>query len=208
MAVTGYFYASAFTKTWNKEADLDTDTLKAMLCTSAYTPNRATHAYKSDVTNEITGTGYTAGGATLTTPTIAYVAANSWATARANSTAYVVGQYVRPATGNGFLYKCITAGTSGGSVPTYPTTYGGTVTDGTVVWECVAQGAVTLDAADVAWPSSTLTARYCVIYDSTPATDATRPLIAYIDFGADASTTAATLTVQFDAVGIAFVPIL
>ena len=205
MPYTGYFYASAFTKTWNKEADLDTDTLKAMLCTSSYAPNRGTHAYKSDVTNEITGTGYTAGGLALTTPTIAYVAANSWATARANTTAYVEGQVVRPATGNGFLYKCIVAGTSGGSIPTYPTTYGGTVTDGTVTWECVAAGGVVLDAVDPSWATATLTARYCVIYDSSPATDATRPLIAYLDFGTDVSSTAAAYTINLDANGIAFV---
>lgn len=207
MAYTGYFYASAFTKTWNKEADLDTDTIKVMLCTSSYTPNRGTHAYKSDVTNEVSGTGYTATGATLASVTLSYVAANSWATSRANTTAYVAGQVVRPATGNGYLYKCITAGTSGGSVPTYPTTYGGTVTDGSVVWECIAQGGVVLDAVDPSWGSSTITARYAVIYDASPATDATRPLIAYLDFGTDVSSTSAAFTITFDANGIAFVPI-
>lgn len=42
-----------------------TDTYKCALVTSAYTENRATHTKFSDVTNEITGTGYTAGGATV-----------------------------------------------------------------------------------------------------------------------------------------------
>ncbi len=44
--------------------DFDTNTFKAMLVTSAYTPNKDTHDKRDDVTNEITGTGYTAGGAT------------------------------------------------------------------------------------------------------------------------------------------------
>lgn len=41
---------------------VSTDTYYVMLCTSTYTPNIATHARRSDVTNEVTGTGYTAGG--------------------------------------------------------------------------------------------------------------------------------------------------
>lgn len=45
--------------------DIDTDTIKCMLVTASYTPNATTHEFKSDVTNEITGTGYTAGGVTL-----------------------------------------------------------------------------------------------------------------------------------------------
>jgi hypothetical protein len=44
--------------------DLDTDTIRVMLVTSSYTENKDTHTKRSDVTNEITGTGYTAGGVT------------------------------------------------------------------------------------------------------------------------------------------------
>lgn len=40
------------------------DTFKTMLVTSSYVPNKGTHTKRSDVTNEVTGTGYTAGGAT------------------------------------------------------------------------------------------------------------------------------------------------
>lgn len=46
--------------------DFDTDTFKVMLTTSAYTENKDTHGFRSDVTNEVTGTGYTAGGNTAT----------------------------------------------------------------------------------------------------------------------------------------------
>lgn len=43
--------------------DYDTDTFYAMLVTSSYSPNKDTHTKRSDVTNEVSGTGYTAGGA-------------------------------------------------------------------------------------------------------------------------------------------------
>jgi hypothetical protein len=43
-------------------------TLKIMLVTAAYTPNQNTHQYKSSVTNEVSGTGYTARGNACTTP--------------------------------------------------------------------------------------------------------------------------------------------
>jgi hypothetical protein len=48
--------------------DVDTDTFKAMLVTSTYTPSKA-HDKRNDITNEITGTGYTAGGQAVV-PTI------------------------------------------------------------------------------------------------------------------------------------------
>lgn len=44
--------------------DFDTDTFKVMLVTSAYTPDKDVHDKRDDVTNEVTGTGYTAGGVT------------------------------------------------------------------------------------------------------------------------------------------------
>lgn len=110
-----------------------------MLTTSSYTPNQDTHQYKSDVTNEISGTGYTAGGVTLASCTSTY-------------------------------------------------------TGGTNV--------LSLDAGDAAWTSATFTARYAVVLDSTPGTDATRPLICYVDFGADQSVTTGTFTIVWNASGI------
>lgn len=51
--------------------DLSTDTIKVMLLTSSYTPNIDTHLFIDDVSaNQITGTGYTAGGATIANPTV------------------------------------------------------------------------------------------------------------------------------------------
>ena len=46
----------------NKEVDLDSDDIRVMLVGGAYTPDASAHAYKADVTGEITGTNYIAGG--------------------------------------------------------------------------------------------------------------------------------------------------
>lgn len=139
MAASAKLYGPALKSFVSKEIDWDSDTIKVMLCTSSYTPNQDTHAYKSDITAEVTGTGYTAGGATLTGCTATY-----------------------------------NAGTN----------------------------TLTLDAGDVSWPNSTIVARYAVIYDASPASDATRPLIGYVDFDQNISTTAGTFSIVWDAAGI------
>lgn len=54
----------------NGSIDLDTDTIKVMLCNNSYVPDQDAHTKRSDVTNEVSGTGYTAGGATLATKTV------------------------------------------------------------------------------------------------------------------------------------------
>ncbi len=45
--------------------DLDTDSFKVMLVTSSYTPDKDVDDFRNDVTNEVSGTGYTAGGAAV-----------------------------------------------------------------------------------------------------------------------------------------------
>ena len=142
MAVTAFFYAHApeFALSRSKAIDWDTSTIKIMLCTSTYVPNQDTHEDKADVTNEVVGTGYTAGGATLSSKTI-----------------------------------------------------------GTTL------NVLKLDAADVTWTTSTLTARFAVIYDDSGATDADKALIGWIDFGEDKSTIASTFKITFDSSGIGIV---
>ena len=54
----------------NGSIDLDTDTIKVALVTSSYTPDQDAHDNFDDVTNEVSGTGYTAGGATLASVTV------------------------------------------------------------------------------------------------------------------------------------------
>lgn len=56
--------------------DLDTDSFKMMLVTSAYTPDKDVHDRRNDITNEVSGTGYTAGGAAITLTVAAVDTAN------------------------------------------------------------------------------------------------------------------------------------
>ena len=186
-----------------KRVDLDTDVLKGILLTSSYTPNLTAHDFQNDLTNEVAnGNGYTTGGATLAGVAWTLTAANSWGTSRANSTLYAAETVVRPATGNGYLYMATTGGTSGGSIPTYPTVIGQTVTDGSVVWTCVGRAVYILDCNDPSWPGATFTARYMAVVDTTPGTAATNPLIGLLDFGSDITATGGPFNVTVPALGI------
>ena len=72
---------NSFKKTIGDDTvDWDTDTIKVALVTSSYTPDIDTHTdFSTHVTNEVVGTGYTAGGATLTTKAVTIDTANDWA---------------------------------------------------------------------------------------------------------------------------------
>lgn len=67
MASTGYdsFVYDATTGA----IDMNTDTFYVMLVTSGYTEYKAAHSKRSDITSEVTGTGYTAGGKAIV-PTV------------------------------------------------------------------------------------------------------------------------------------------
>lgn len=139
MAVTAKMYGKAFLSAFNKEIDLNDNAVKVALCTSTYTPDQDAHDYFNDITNELgTANGYTAGGAAIGTPTVAY-----------------------------------TAGTN----------------------------VFNFDGADVTWSNSTITARYAIIYYDTGVA-ATSPLISYVDFGADQSSSASDFKITWDAAGI------
>jgi hypothetical protein len=99
------------------------------------------------------------------------------------------------------LYVCNVAGTSDSSPPSYPTTHRATVADGTVTWAEFGTNIVTFDADDVSWASSTVTARYAVLYKST-GTGSTSALIGYFDFGANVSSTNGTFSIPFHSSGI------
>ncbi len=65
MAFIGNFICTSFKKElMNAEHDLDTHTIKMALYDSSASLDASTTAYST--TNEVTGTGYTAGGATMT----------------------------------------------------------------------------------------------------------------------------------------------
>lgn len=58
-------YNSFKAKIMDGSIDLDTDTIKVALVTSTYTPDQDAHDFFNDITNEVVGTGYTAGGSAL-----------------------------------------------------------------------------------------------------------------------------------------------
>lgn len=58
-------YNHFLAKGLNGTIDCDTDSFKGMLVTASYTFD-ADHDFRNDITNEVSGTGYTAGGAAVT----------------------------------------------------------------------------------------------------------------------------------------------
>lgn len=123
----------------NGAIDLDTDTIKVMLVTSSYTPDIDAHTKRSDITNEVSGTGYSSGGSALANKTVT-----------ANNT-----------------------------------------TDKGV-----------FDADDLTWSTATITARGAVLYKSRGGASSADELIAYIDFGADKTSTGSDFTITWDSAGI------
>ena len=123
----------------NGSINLATDAVKIMLVGSAYTPNIDTHAKRSDVTNEVSGAGYTAGGIALVNKTVTM----------------------------------------------------NTTSDKGV-----------FDADDLTISNATITARGAVLYKARGGASSADELIAYLDFGADITSTAGNFNIAFDANGI------
>lgn len=186
------------------QIDFDDDTIKALLVTSSFTPDFVADDFRNDVDNEVSGTGYTTGGmavANLDATLVEDQSLTGWTTA----TAYALNDLVRPSTANGYCYRCTVAGTSHASVePTWPTVVGECVTDGTAEWVCFSQDfVVKLDGDDVTWTGATITARAAVLYKDT-GNAATDPLIAYIDFGGDITSTNGPFTISWDSAGVLY----
>lgn len=203
MAVpTTFVFDKAKAAFLRKQLNIDTggDTLKAILLTASYVPAPATHDVYADVSaNEVAGAGYTAGGATVAGQAVTITAANSW-TPWAAATAYAVGQLVRPTTGNSFVYRCAVGGTSHATVePAWPTTVGQTVTDNGITWTCVGTSVIKWACTNPSWPSATVTARFCIIRDTT-----FDKLLFCYDFGANFSSTNGTFTAILDPVNGGF----
>jgi hypothetical protein len=97
-------YNSFKKKIMDGSIDLDTDTIKVVLVTSSYTPNIDTHTQYSHITNQVTGTGYTAGGATLANKSVAVDTTNdrakfdaddtTWTTASITARGAIIYKYV------------------------------------------------------------------------------------------------------------------
>lgn len=103
--------------------DFDTDTFKMLLVTTSYTPNKDTHDKRDDVTNEVSGTGYTAGGA-ATACTVTKDTANDRLTLSFASTSWS-GTDVTPK--GGVIYKSRGGASSADELVAY-IDFGGTVT--------------------------------------------------------------------------------
>jgi hypothetical protein len=84
MAYVTHVYGPALVSVFNKQVDIDSDTLKVMLV-NGYTYSK-THQYKDvSITNESSGSGYTAGGATITSVTSSFNStSNRWTFTGAN----------------------------------------------------------------------------------------------------------------------------
>jgi len=136
--VTHLMYYSAIKGQWDGTAnsvfDLDTDTIKVSAHTNTYSPNQDTHAFFNDLTNEVTGTNYTAGGATLASPTV---------TRSTNTVTFDANDVVWTTSGAGFsnarkfvVYRSTgTAATSRlGSVVTADNDVGNVTGDLTIQW--------------------------------------------------------------------------
>jgi hypothetical protein len=61
--MASFIYNSAIDDLANGNIDFGADTFNLLLVTSSYTADKDTHVKRDDVTNEVSGTGYTAGGA-------------------------------------------------------------------------------------------------------------------------------------------------
>ncbi len=65
MAVTAYPYTNAVIGLGLGRFNLPTDAINVMLLNATYTPGRHTHTTTADLTGEVTGSPYTAGGQQL-----------------------------------------------------------------------------------------------------------------------------------------------
>lgn len=144
MAETMFVYSNFFRSLCNKEVNLTADNFKMMLVGAGYSPDQATHQYKSSVSSEITGTGYTAGGLLLPSKLTLTLAGGRWS----------------------------------------------------------------IKGPNLSWPNATFSARYGIVYDDTPATDATKPLLVCADFGEVKSPSAGAFSVTWNTDGIAYADIL
>jgi hypothetical protein len=61
---------------------------------------------------------------------------------------------------------------------------------------------IRLDAADVSWTTSTLSATDAIVWNNTAGASSTDPVLGALDFGATVTTTAGTFLITWDATGI------
>lgn len=77
MSVTAYWYGKGLLAVANNDVKWTADTIKVMLASASYVPNQDTHDFRDDVTNEVSGTGWAAGGVALANKTATYDGASN-----------------------------------------------------------------------------------------------------------------------------------
>lgn len=183
MANVGNVYAQGMRNLVTGGSNLTGHTLKLALVGAGYVPNLVTDQFWSVAQgHEFSGPGYTAGGTTLTGATVTVTSATTWGPVYPTSgTAVNAGEVIK--SGN-FLYRAANPG-SASTVPTFPLIEGETVTDGGgIVWTNVGNSILVFTVTGgFSWASiSTSALPYAVIYDSTPGTPATDPLLVLLTF--------------------------
>jgi hypothetical protein len=124
-------YNSALDDALRGNIDFDTDSFRAMLVTSTYSPNKDAHTKRSDVTNEVGASGsYAAGGGTATV----------------------------------------------------------------TVTKDIVNDRIDISLGAVSFTTATITARAAVYYKARGGASSADELVAYIDFGADITSTAGTFS--------------
>lgn len=88
-----FLYNSAKLRILQRTFDFANDDFKVALVTSAYAPDKDAHEFFTDLTNEVIGTGYTAGGQTLENIVLSQDDANDRAILDADDLAWSVASF-------------------------------------------------------------------------------------------------------------------
>lgn len=135
MAATMIIYNSFIDKVARGQIDLDAGlTVKAMLLTASYTPAQA-HDFRDDLTSEVTGTGYSAGG-TVVSVTVTTVGAS-------NLTRLTLGQAIWNAAGGALTGRKVA----------YYVSRGGSASADELI--CVASETADVTATNANWTADT-----------------------------------------------------
>lgn len=129
-------YQRFFANLMNKEVDLEADTIKVMLLDNSHAYNGAHNTLSQISANEISGAGYTSGGATLGSKAVTQGAITKWDAADVVWTDAAFGAYHAALYDDSLINKDLIASIDfGGEVA---------VTDGTFEIRWDPQGIITL----------------------------------------------------------------
>lgn len=146
MAVTAFVYGQALIHFADADIDWTADTIKVALTNSTEVPDQDADDFWNDAeANEITGTGYSAGGATLASPTRTYTAGTNTMSLDGADTQWTTASFTAR---NAHVYKDRGGATSADELISY-VLFGGdeTVSSGTFTIQWHTDGVITFVAA-------------------------------------------------------------